>query len=431
MNPRKIIAFFKTKTGMLILFIVVLLVGLGVVSSYTKQQKEDRAKKREGGATAPMSTVQPEALETDNYTLRRQYAPAVFGSAEEQRQMIAQQAAEREQKAKPQKSQPQQKPGPGPALQFLPLTPEKPAPATVPKEEAVSPSPLIDPKASFAPYGRLVRAKLVTTVDSSNMATPVIGLITHDLYWNNRLLIPANSELHAVAVPDRVRNRIEVNGKWVVVLASGGVYPEGSELILEGLALDMDVAPEDDKFGLTDGSAGLRGNVLTNENTWDTVKLFAATFLAGASEGLTERRTNAFGTTQIVPSLESGALQGTREVMEKYAARIMELIERDGAYVRVPAGKQFYLYIRETLQLSKARLGATLAQNVLASSEAKLATAQAEWQQAKQAEIDARREALIQQMAEQADRIRRNNQKAPTEPNPAPPKPAATTPSRK
>jgi len=196
-----------------------------------------------------------------------------------------------------------------------------------------------------------------------------------------------------------------VNGKWVVILAPGGAYPASSELILQGLALDMDLDAKDDRFGLSDGSAGLRGTILTNENTWDTVKLFAATFLAGASEGLTERQTNAFGTSQVVPSLKSGALQGSREVMEKYAARIMELIERDGVYVRVPAGKQFYLYIKETLQLSKARLGATLASNALISSEPALSAARADWEQAKQAELDARRAAVIQQMTEQTQRL--------------------------
>lgn len=32
-------------------------------------------------------------------------------------------------------------------------------------------------------------------------------------------------------------------------------------------------------------------------------------------------------------------------------------IKREGVFVRVPAGKQMYLYITETLELSQARIG--------------------------------------------------------------------------
>ncbi|MES2704993.1 MAG: TrbI/VirB10 family protein [Verrucomicrobiota bacterium] len=407
MNPRHIISFFKTRNGMLILFATGLLTALGVASTYTQKSKAEAAVKRGAKTTAPLSEVRPAALETDSYTLRRNYAPASFGDGGSQRRIIVQQAEEKARRSAVSKQKPKQPVKP-PPIQFLRLSgndarENTPVALVSPggKNEELFP----ELKSDFAPYGRLLRAKLVTTVDSSNMATPVIGLVTHDLYWNNRLLIPANSEIHATAVPDRVRNRIEVNGKWVVILAPGGMYPASSELILQGLALDMDLDAKDDRFGLSDGSAGLRGTILTNENTRDTVKLFAATFLAGTSEGLTDRQTNAFGTSQVIPSLKSGALQGSREIMEKYASRIMELIERDGAYVRVPSGKQFYLYIRETLQLSKARLGATLASNALTSSEPVLSAARADWEQAKQAELDARRAAVIQQMTEQTQRI--------------------------
>ena len=256
-------------------------------------------------------------------------------------------------------------------ISFLPLKIERPKLAIDDGEEQATArsqsdpiSPLVNPKDSFAPFGRMLRAKLVTTVDSSNISSPIIGMVTHDLFWNQKLLIPANSEIHAIARPDRSRNRIDVSGRWVIILADGGVYPASSEIIVDGIALDMDLDTEHDQFSITDGSAGLRGTVLTNEDGLNTIKLFTATFLSGVADGVTERE-QTYGGTQTVPGLQSGGTQGIRAVMDRYAERILALIERDGAYVRVPAGKQFYLYLKQPLIMEKAKLGATLAKNEL------------------------------------------------------------------
>ena len=42
-----------------------------------------------------------------------------------------------------------------------------------------------------------------------------------------------------------------------------------------------------------------------------------------------------------------------------YAKQILATIERDGFYVRVAAGKQFYLYVTQTIDKSKAVIGGT------------------------------------------------------------------------
>ena len=39
--------------------------------------------------------------------------------------------------------------------------------------------------------------------------------------------------------------------------------------------------------------------------------------------------------------------------------RIYDAIQRDGFYVRVPSGKQFYLYVLQTIDRADARVGAT------------------------------------------------------------------------
>mgnify|MGYP000305902056 FL=1 len=364
---QKILKFAKTKHGKFLGFLMAIFIVMGVVSHVKKPG--EATKKKDETKTAPVSGVVKDSLQTDGYKVERDFTPA-FDNVSEQRAAIAAQklkdkqgnevdakAARAEKKAVP--------------IGFLPLKIEKPQ--TPLDDTEISSSsvsvanpirPLVNPKDSFAPYGRMLRAKLVTTVDSSNIASPIIGVVSHDLYWNDKLLIPANSEIHAIARPDRSRNRIDVSGRWVVILAAGGVYPASSEIIVDGIALDMDVNTEKDEFSITDGSAGLRGTVLTNEDGLNTIKLFTATFLSGVADGVTEREQTIRG-TETVPGLQSGGTQGIKAVMDRYAERILALIERDGAYVRVPAGKQFYLYIRQPLIMEQAKLGATLAKNEL------------------------------------------------------------------
>src|SRR5438034_11320233 len=109
---------------------------------------------------------------------------------------------------------------------------------------------------------------------------------------------------------------------------------------------------------ITDGSAGLRGKLLKTDNLAE-VKLFVASLLSGAASAFTETRTSAFGTFAI-PSLQNAPLMGAQSVLDRYAQQILQTIERDGFYVRVPAGKQFYLYITQTVDEQAAKIGVTL-----------------------------------------------------------------------
>ena len=48
----------------------------------------------------------------------------------------------------------------------------------------------------FLPFGRLIPCELVITVDSSRIATPIIGMVTEDQWENGNLIIPAGAEVH-------------------------------------------------------------------------------------------------------------------------------------------------------------------------------------------------------------------------------------------
>jgi hypothetical protein len=51
----------------------------------------------------------------------------------------------------------------------------------------------------FLPYGRLLRCELVNTVDSTNIETPIIGLVIEDAWNGGRVIIPAGTEVHSLA----------------------------------------------------------------------------------------------------------------------------------------------------------------------------------------------------------------------------------------
>jgi hypothetical protein len=227
-------------------------------------------------------------------------------------------------------------------------------------------APLREPKGDYAPAFRLVKCQLVNTVDSSNITTPIIGLVTDDLWWNGKIIIRADSEVHGVANVDRVRERIASNGEFTFVLNE----PDGSgrELVVHGMVLDMEKDDNLDSYGITDGSAGLRGDVIRTANS-DLIKLYTASLISGIAGAFSSGANGVLGNRVYTnnSSLAMSALQGavinpavggTQSVLDRYAEQIGSSIERDGFFVRVPAGKQFYVYCTEAIDLSKAIVAA-------------------------------------------------------------------------
>ncbi len=262
---------------------------------------------------------------------------------------------------------------------FTPASREEPAPARgsrprVAREHAAEPKPpaalpislfsssgqteAAELSKTYAPYGRLIPCETVVTVESSRLDTPVIGLVTEDVWHDGRLVIPAGAEVHGRASLDRSRERIAVAGRWVVVWRDGSSL-NGTELVLSGIALDRQRDEVSGEFGMRDGSAGLVGQLIRSDNLQE-IKLFASTFLAGMASGLQEMRnqSTAFGDVPVpVASGKNAALQGTADVLNLYARQIQDVIARDGFYVRVPAGKQFYLYVTQTMDQAKGVRG--------------------------------------------------------------------------
>ena len=214
----------------------------------------------------------------------------------------------------------------------------------------VAHSPETNPPAQsvFAPAGRLIRAVTVNTIDSANIDTPIIALVTDSLWFDGEEVIPAGSELHGRASVDRLRDRIVSSGPWTIV------WQNGEELTVTGIALDRD-DNRTGRSGERDGSAGLTGQILRTDNAAE-IKRFAAAFLSGAAGAFQQTQSTLLG-TQVLGNARNAALNGSSAVLTGYAQEIAEAIKKDGVYVQVPAGKEMYLNVTHTIDRSQAKIG--------------------------------------------------------------------------
>ena len=224
---------------------------------------------------------------------------------------------------------------------------------------AAKQEPAPTPPKLTAPFGRLIPCETVVTLESNRLETPVIGLVTEDVWHDGRLVIPAGAEVHGRASLDRTRERLAVEGAWRIVWRTLDAA-NGTELSVTGLALDRESNVATGQWGEHDGSAGLRGEILKTSDDRE-LKLFAATFLSTATAALQDTRSVAglIGESAVpATTARNASLAGTGAVLREYAQQLRDAIARDGIYLRVPSGKPFYLYVTETLDRSHATRGA-------------------------------------------------------------------------
>ena len=213
----------------------------------------------------------------------------------------------------------------------------------------------------FAPYGRLIPCELVNTIDSANTQTPIIGIVTENVYNDGKLIIPAGTEVHGSARATPIRDHIPTGTSWVLVWRTHS-YNNGEELRIKAIALEDGRVPgkEGRKWDLSDGSAGIKGYTIDNRR-WTTLKAIALTFIAGAGRGIVKSK--IIGLSGGGAALTSGGTfqdalgKGAQKAASLYADLMLSKILKDGFFVRCPAGSTFYLYVEQTIDLRKATIG--------------------------------------------------------------------------
>lgn len=333
MNARNLIESFKTPQGIFFLFLIALGIFLAATYYSTRTKEQEKAVERDRqnaqqltGANMP----QPVATSIDRTT-----APALtFGPAT-----------------------PTPTPRPAPVVDDADPTgrtavSKKRGPlnlfSTPTSAPTSSTGALVEntgvKNPAYAPFGRLVVCELVTTLESINTQTPLIGIVMQDLEYGGKVVIPANSEIHGVASPEAQRDRIVSVGNFRVIFPRSKDYPSGAELELSGLVLDRKLT--DRGYGITDMSAGLRGRVCKSDE-WAEVKMFAASLISGFAGGFEQQTNTVFGQVPVAGSFQNAGLGAAQSTLDLYAKQILDTIQRDGFYVQVQAGTQFYLYITQ------------------------------------------------------------------------------------
>lgn len=348
MNPRNLGNFFKSKFGLFVVFVVVLFSGLAI---YGRQQAQEReaaklaaqsAKKVELGQVRvpldqglesglpqqarPPTVAQAGEPATANGIVPFRPASAAAANATGQKAHGTAPAAE----PKPRK------------VRYASLLASYEAPPARPERTAPP------PPEKFMPFGTLLKCKLVNTIDSANLETPVIAVLLEDVWQNGKKVIPANTLVHGTARAGRLRDRVTATGTWRFV------WQDGRELAFNGVALDREYEHDIDGYGITDGSGGIKGRLMATDDLQE-LKLLASAALSGFARGTQDRTQTALGTT-ITGSVSNGVREGVGDVFDLYAKRTLKDIEENGYFVRVAAGKEFYVYVLESVDPQKASL---------------------------------------------------------------------------
>lgn len=272
-----------------------------------------------------------------------------------------------------------------PEIFRMPADPRGEAPPAAPVAAAPKPGIARVPKmeGDFAPFGRLLKCQLVDTVDSvTSRSEPIVALVTQDLDWNGSVIIPAGSEAFSYARPEPIIDaagvgRLVDDGEWTLVMPGGGDRENGRELVLKARAVDRREVSLSDKggarsWGIDDGSDGLVGYTLSTLDDTE-IRLFAASAIGGMVQGLApiaERQqpvpgvAGALGATQAAPTLGNALAAslgtGAADYLGQVASRIRDEIAKRGIYVRIPAGKAFYLFVEQTIDPGAAAVGLRL-----------------------------------------------------------------------
>lgn len=229
--------------------------------------------------------------------------------------------------------------------------PKKPAfPELVQVQSSPSMKPFsAQPPKVFAPRGTLIKAALVITLETNTNGTPVLGMVTEDVYFQGNLIVPAGTQVMAASAKDsKIRDRVDIRGAFTFVWA------DGSEYVINGIALDHQPLP-DGTFGLLDGSPGIRGRIMKSDE-YIELKILVSEALQGIMRAQQSTFQTVYG---LVPdnSSRNAALGAGTGGASAYSNLLVQKMEKDTNYVQVPAGTSFYIYTLDVFEPELRSIG--------------------------------------------------------------------------
>ena len=220
----------------------------------------------------------------------------------------------------------------------------------------------------FAPYGRLIACKMVNTVESGDTDTPLIAVVIEDLWWINakgekKLIIPAGTEVYGTVNGAKpMRNRLTTGNNFILVWQATSNMV-GFELQLKGVALEKSTHPENRMLAaITDMSAGIPGQVMSNENL-SKFLVYTLAFGQGLAQGY---QTNEVYTDSGVTittqdgTTKNAMARGAETLAQVMLQDISQMIAKESYYIRVASGTEFYIFVQQVINLDDAQIADTL-----------------------------------------------------------------------
>ena len=207
----------------------------------------------------------------------------------------------------------------------------------------------MEPPKVFAPRGTLIKAALVITLETNNKGTPVLGMVTEDVYFQGNLIVPAGTQVMAASADDsKIRDRVDIRGAFTFVWA------DGTEYVINGIALDHQPLP-DGTFGLLDGSPGIRGRIMKSDE-YIELKILVSEAMQGIMRSQQSTFPTVFG---LVPENngKNAALGAGTGGASAYSNLMVQKMEKDTNYVQVPAGTSFYIYTLDVFEPDLRSIG--------------------------------------------------------------------------
>ncbi|MES2309331.1 MAG: TrbI/VirB10 family protein [Verrucomicrobiota bacterium] len=223
------------------------------------------------------------------------------------------------------------------------------------KEDPVGPE--------YAPYGAVLKCVLVYTIDSNNLQTPIVGMVLEDYWHDGKLIVPAGTYANGFAQSSNIRDRIGSQNQWMLVWRNRD-EKSGFQLPVTGIALDYSPEVGQGTFKITDGSAGLRGRVKSNVDEMQAWAIITKG-IQQASEAYVQKNltiSNGSVTSSQNGGIKDALAMGAAGMAQQGNQNIQQSIQQATVFVRVPAGKEFYLYVTQVIDLSKGKIGATFTQ---------------------------------------------------------------------
>jgi len=185
-------------------------------------------------------------------------------------------------------------------------------------------------KERFAPSGRILECQLLFPIESTSPNMPIIGLVTKNLWHAGNLIIPAGVEIHGRTSSKHIGERILTENTWTIVWRTKSV-DNGKELKINGYALSKEPMKSTESWDMKDGEPGIRGELIISSQKAEIVS-----DISGYADNAEKESKNP----------ESISL------LRKYANKLIE----DFSYAHCSGGTEFYLYVTDKINISKAEL---------------------------------------------------------------------------